>query len=103
MGERPLLPDGRACEKCARVIPRGGLAYVIRLEAFADFDGYLTDEGDDLALETKMRQLVRQMSEEDPDDLIRDVYVREVHLLCKDCRDRVLANPLNLPLPEGLP
>jgi hypothetical protein len=32
-----------------------------------------------------------------------DVYHSERHLLCPACRERYLANPLNLPLPETLP
>jgi hypothetical protein len=41
------------------------------------------------------------MADQNPDALMRDVYHRERHLLCRECRDRYLANPLNLPLPDG--
>jgi hypothetical protein len=30
------------------------------------------------------------------------VFHEEIHLLCPACRERYLANPLNLPLTEGL-
>jgi len=32
---------------------------------------------------------------------MRDVFHEERHLLCPGCRDRYLANPLNLPLPDA--
>jgi hypothetical protein len=38
------------------------------------------------------------MAERDPDELMREVYHTERHLLCPGCRDRYLANPLNIPL-----
>jgi len=40
------------------------------------------------------------MEQADPDALMRDVFHQERHLLCPACRERYLANPLNLPLSE---
>ena len=53
-------------------------------------------------MEARLAELVAAMDERDPDELMRDVYHEERHLLCPACRERYLANPLNLPLREGL-
>lgn len=91
----------KRCEKCGRDLPLGGLRYVVKIEAYADFDGYLGEE-DAEEVEARMRELVERLSERDPGELEREVYEKQIYLLCKDCRDHYLANPLNLPLPDDL-
>lgn len=77
----------------------GSLAYEVRIQVYADFDGVLvTPEADSEPADRAVRDLVTTMAERDPDELMREVYHTERHLLCPGCRDRYLANPLNLPL-----
>jgi hypothetical protein len=92
---------GKLCERCGREMPDGGLAYEVRIDVYADFDGVLAPPGEGRTTEEELRELVARMADQDPDALMRDVYHSERHLLCRECRDRYLANPLNLPLPES--
>ena len=90
----------KVCEKCRRQIPDGGLAYEVSIQVVADFDGHLPEAGDGAALEQRLREVTAQALERDPDALMRDVYHAERHLLCPVCRDRYVANPLNLLLSD---
>jgi len=81
-------------------MPDGGLAYEVKIQVYADFDGVLPEAGSAEEREARMRQLVAELAQADPDALMRDVFHQERHLLCPACRERYLANPLNLPLPE---
>ncbi len=91
------------CARCGAAMRPGSLKYLVRIEVLADWDGHLAMIEDEEALDRAMRDALVAMAERDEDELLREVYQREVYLLCKGCRDRYLANPLNLPLPEGLP
>lgn len=93
----------KVCEKCGKEMPDGSLAYEVRIQVYADFDGVLPPMETTGELETRFGELVAAMDGVDPDTLMRDVFHKERHLLCRGCRDRYLANPLNLPLPETLP
>lgn len=84
-------------------MPDGSLAYEVKIQVYADFDGVLPDEGTAPEREARMRELVGKMEESDPEMLMRDVFHEERHLLCPRCRERYLANPLSLPLPEARP
>jgi hypothetical protein len=91
----------KMCERCGREMPDGSLAYEVRIDVYADFDGVLVPPEPGRAADEELRELVARMADRNPDALMRDVYHRERHLLCRECRDRYLANPLNLPLPDG--
>ncbi len=80
----------------------GALKYLVRIEVLADWDGHLAVIEDDEERERAARSALKALEERDEDELLRDVYHRELHLLCKKCRDRYLANPLNIPLRETL-
>ena len=83
------------CIRCGRNLPPGSLKYVVDLQVYADFDGCLPEE--DGGLQVRMKRLVEEMEFKDEVDLQQDVYLRQVYLVCKDCRDRFLSNPLNIP------
>jgi hypothetical protein len=93
----------KRCEKCGHRMADGSLAYEVRIQVYADFDGVLPAPAAGADLEAEMRKVVTAMAQRDPDALARDVYHSERHLLCPGCRDRYLANPLNLPLRETAP
>ncbi len=90
----------KTCQKCGKKMADGSLAYEVKIQVYADFDGVLPDMEASDELQVRLRELLRAMEGADPDDLVRDVYHEERHLLCPGCRDRYLANPLNRPLPE---
>lgn len=91
----------KTCERCGKEMPDGGLAYEVKIQIYADFDGVLPEVETAAELEARLRELVAAMEGADPDELMRDVFHEERHLLCPGCRDRYLANPLNLPLPDA--
>ncbi len=90
----------KICEKCGLEMPDGSLAYEVKIQVYADFDGVLPEVNTPEDLEARLQELVTSMEEADPDALMREVFHEEVHLVCRRCRDRYLANPLNLPLPD---
>ncbi len=92
----------KSCEKCGKEMADGSIAYEVKIQVYADFDGVLPQVESAEEMEARLRELVAAMEEADPDELMRDVFHEELHLLCPRCRDRYVANPLNLPLPEGL-
>jgi len=82
-------------------MPDGGLAYEVKIQVYADFDGVLPEVETADELEARLRELVAATEGADPDELMRYVFHEDRHLLCPGCRDRYLANPLNLPLPDA--
>ncbi len=96
------LRTTKRCEKCGQQMPAGSLAYEVRIEVWADFDGVLPEAETYQDARAQMQALVTEMSARDPDELMCEVYHRERHLLCPGCRNRFLANPLSLPLREEL-
>jgi hypothetical protein len=80
----------------------GELAYDVRIAVSADFDGVLSvpDGVDDPG---RRRAFLESLAQTDPGAAMDEVFHEEHHLLCAPCRERFLANPLNLPLPERLP
>lgn len=91
----------KVCGRCGRGMRDGSLAYEVRIDVYADFDGVLAPPEAGTKPEEELHELVASMAERDPAELMRDVYHSERHLLCPDCRDRYLANPRNLPLAGG--
>jgi len=78
----------------------GSVAYEVKIQVYADFDGVLTPPEAGTTADVELRRLTARLAEEDPAELLRGVYHSEHHLLCPGCRDRYLANPLNIPLRE---
>ena len=103
MGRGARATMSKSCEKCGKEMPDGSVAYEVKIQVYADFDGVLPQVETAAELETRLHELVAAMEGADPDDLMRDVFHEERHLLCPACRERYLANPLNLPLPDAHP
>jgi hypothetical protein len=91
----------KVCERCGQWMEDGSVAYEVRIQVCADFDGVLVPPESGISTEAELRRLTDRLVEEDPAELLRSVYHSEQHLLCPGCRDRYLANPLNIPLREG--
>jgi hypothetical protein len=88
------------CARCGAALAPGALKYLVRIEVMADWDGHLTLVEGEEERERAMRSALQALEERDEAELLREVYHRELHLLCRGCRERYLANPLSLPLPE---
>jgi hypothetical protein len=91
----------KTCDKCGKEMADGSLAYEVKIQVYADFDGVLPEVKTPEEMEARLHELVDAMEGADPDALLRDVYHEERYLLCPGCRERYLANPLNLPLPDA--
>lgn len=91
----------KICERCGRAMSDGGLAYEVRIEVRADFDGVLPSPEEVGDIPGRQRRLLDLLARTDPEAAMEDVCHEERHLLCPTCRERFLANPLNRPLPEG--
>jgi len=88
------------CIRCGRRLPPGSLKYVVDLQVYADFDGCLIEEEKDIR--TGIKRLLEEIELRDEADLEEEVYLRQIYLICKDCRDRFLSNPLNIPWSQAL-
>ena len=79
----------RECFRCGKKLPAGGLAYVIHVRVFADFDGVLAEpiEG----IDQHLKQILGQIEASEPKTLEQEVYEEFALLLCKSCRDRFVA------------
>jgi hypothetical protein len=88
------------CIRCGRNLPPGSLKYIVDLQVYADFDGYLSEEEGEM--ETRLKRILEEVEQKDEEDLKQDVYLRQVYVICKDCRDRFLSNPLNIPWSQAL-
>lgn len=98
--DRPRLD---VCSRCGVALRPGAAKYLVRIEVMADWDGHLTVPEEDEDRERAMRSTLQALRDRDEDELLREVYHRELHLLCTSCRERYMANTLNLPLPGALP
>ncbi len=102
-GEPDDRPRLDVCSRCGVAMRPGAVKYLVRIEVMADWDGHLTVAEDAEERERAMRNALEALRDRDEDELLREVYHRELHLLCTACRERYLANTLNLPLPETHP
>jgi hypothetical protein len=76
------------CMRCGKGLPRGDLAYVIQIRAFAGFDGMLIEPEE--GVDVQLRQVLDQMEKLDPAEMEKEVYEEFTLVLCKSCRDRFI-------------
>ncbi len=48
---------GKTCEKCGKEMPDGSLAYEVKIQVYADFDGVLPEVGTADEMEARLREL----------------------------------------------
>ena len=56
------LRTTKRCEKCGQQMPAGSLAYEVRIEVWADFDGVLPEAETYQDARAQMQALVREMT-----------------------------------------
>lgn len=81
------------CSKCGEQFQEGSLKYIIRIKALADFDGHISCE--DAAEAQDLEALIGQIEKSTAKALENDIHQEMAFLLCKDCRDDFMKNPLN--------
>lgn len=91
----------QCCSRCGKYLHEGSLKYIVRINVFADFDGYLCDE--DKSSAEDLQSLIRQIKDKTPETLENDIYQEMAFLLCKSCRNIFIKNPLNLSQQCGAP
>ncbi len=77
---------GRQCQRCAKDIPPGGLAYVAQVRVYADFDGVILEPEEEI--DQYLERIFKEAERSDPRELEKEVYEEFTLLLCKSCRDR---------------
>ena len=81
------------CMRCGRILKPGVLKYLVSIRVVADFNGVINEsEGD---TEEMIGEVLRQIDDMDAEELERDVYEELNLVLCKNCKDYFVRNPLN--------
>lgn len=63
---------GQSCSKCGRDLLPGKLKYVVHIRVYADFDGFLSI--DDEEVEGGMARILEEIESRDPEEMEREVY-----------------------------
>jgi len=91
--------SSQCCSKCGENLYEGTLKYIVRIKVLADFDGHINSDNE--AHADDLEALIRQMENSTAEVLENDVHQEMAFLLCKDCRDIFIRNPLNRTLKDG--
>jgi hypothetical protein len=85
-------PEKPRCDFCGKRFKKGGTRYRLRLELFADFDGYLEDfsKKPENFLKERIEKMLKQTEDKTEKELEEDIYLRRDALLCISCRDEFL-------------
>jgi len=78
----------RECPLCGGVIPAFITAYTLRMQLFAEA-GTIHLTPDDLAEdhERRMREVIEEATERDPQELMDEVFESYTITVCRKCRD----------------
>jgi hypothetical protein len=82
------------CDFCGKRLKKGGTRYRLRLELFADFDGYLEDfsKKPENFVKERIEKIFKQTEDKTEKELEEEIYLRKYALLCISCRDEFLKN-----------
>ncbi|NOZ88032.1 MAG: hypothetical protein GXP49_17585 [Deltaproteobacteria bacterium] len=80
------------CSRCGKNLPQGSVKYIMKLTITADFDGFL-EEKDTGSLDTEA--LLSSIHEKTEEELEDEVWIERVFLLCQECRNKIVHDPLN--------
>ena len=90
------------CSKCSRILRPGEIRYCVRIALWADTGGYIPAQ-EALDVDRRLSSLLDRIQRMDTAELERDVYQQLEFVLCPDCRQQFLANPLNKELDPHIP
>lgn len=79
--------SARKCFRCGALIPAGGLAYQLRLQMSADFDGFL-DADSEANSPTEARTALTRIAEQTEEALNDQVYRERTLLCCSICAEQ---------------
>ena len=89
----------RFCDRCGKEIKEGEIFYNVRIEIWAD-DGQIISDKEYFASKRKeyLNELLNQIEKFSAKELEEQIYKNLYYILCSDCRERFLANPISAPL-----
>ncbi len=96
------MENTNLCAKCGRKLKPGSLKYFYRVESWAAFDGILPEQ-DSFQTEDDLKRLLDKIKRKSEKRLEKDVYYKVEYIVCSHCRERLMVNPLNLPLDTEIP
>jgi hypothetical protein len=81
-----MIRLNRVCFRCGIEFNPGDLAYQMRIQMAADFDGYI--DGDSLESSNESTDRIsRQIEERTSEELTEEVYRERTLLFCKTCAE----------------
>jgi hypothetical protein len=93
------MREARVCFRCGLRLGRGELAYVVRVEMAADFDGYI--DGDSLVASRDAGfAAMTSAAERSEEELSDEVYRERSILYCRPCAEAVWESVVS-PHPKG--
>ncbi|HYE17476.1 MAG TPA: hypothetical protein VEA69_03475 [Tepidisphaeraceae bacterium] len=92
------MPDRVVCDICNAVLHTPA-SYVVRIDVYADpaVPPVSTAELEEMDVEAKLADLLKQMEGMSAEDLQDQVHRRFEFRVCASCQRGVIANPLGLP------
>ena len=90
----------QCCSKCGESLHNGRLKYIVRIKVLADFDGHISSE--DQAEGDNLDALIGQIEGLAAKALENDIHQEMAFLLCKDCREIFVRNPLSCAAMNGI-
>jgi hypothetical protein len=87
------------CSACGRKIGKGSPSWNMFIKIWANYDGDIGFANQtENQIDHSISVLLDRIEKIDAGSLENEVYQELKFRLCKDCRDRFTANPLNQPL-----
>jgi hypothetical protein len=84
----------QTCFKCGKVLPVGGLKYIVSINILADFEGVLLEPSGNI--DEEIEKLIKELKNRDPEAIEKDVHQRMAFQLCKSCKDQFAKDPLGI-------
>ena len=87
------------CSGCGRRFAKGAVSWNMLVRIWANYDGDIGFAGQTEAeIDESIEKMLERIQHIDARTLENEIHQEFRFRLCKDCRDRFVANPLNVPL-----
>ena len=94
-----MIKTHQVCFWCGIEFIPGGLAYQVRIQMAADFDGYIDGDSLDASPESGL-EAIKEALKRTAEELTEEVYRERIILLCKSCAEQAWVTMTN-PHPRG--
>ena len=82
----------QTCFKCGKILPVGGLKYIISIHILSDFEGVVLEPTE--GVDEQIIGLVEELEKMDPETIEKDVHQKLTFHLCKRCKDEFAHDPV---------